>query len=125
MIKLVIWSAEASAARAAAALAKLAQQDAAPLALILCDDTPAPEALTRAARATLMVSADAESLARLPSLVQTLYDEEWGAPASAQTRPSAMKRNVLAVLLAGVLALGVAASVHAWAPHFAAAQGAE
>ena len=125
MIKLVIWSAEASAERVAASLAKFAQQDAAPLALILCDDTPAPEALTRAARATLMVSAEAESLARLPALVQTLYDAEWGAPALGHAKPSAVKRSVLAVVIAGGLALGVAAGVRAWAPNFAAVQGGE
>lgn len=125
MVRVVIWSAVADEAGVAAAFVELGAHNGAPLVLALCDDTPPPAVLKLAARATIAVSDEAASQAEFASSVQTLFNAEWGAPVAGQATSSVMKRNVLAVVIAGVLALGVAAGVSAWAPHFAGAQGAE
>ncbi len=125
MVRVVIWSAIASEAGVAEVVTEYGSRDAAPMVVALCDDTPPPEALTQAARATIAVSDNPASQAELAAAVQSVFDAELRHPVAAPGKLPVVKHSILVVVIAAILALGVAAGVSALAPHFAPAQGPE
>lgn len=106
MVRLVAWSAEASARPVLPALTELSRGGGGPLALVLCDNTPPPEALLNAADATIAFRGPVgERRAAIAAAVSSLLE----ARANADRDPAAPFKALLRRVLFGFLAFGLTA----------------